>query len=351
MVGMKAEAVLPAVPRGRYRASGGHVAFKAVLFMFVFPFFLALTEIAAGQEPDIPVPRREWEPVSEDKPRLAIVIDDWGYAWSAADAFLDFPAPLTLAVIPHLTFSDRHARQAREAGYDVLLHLPMEPWGGLSRVEPGAIAVSMSDEEIRETVRRGLETIPWAVGVNNHMGSTATEDPRVMAAVLEVIDEGGYFFLDSKTTPNSVVGEVAESMGVPFLNNQIFIDSDFDPDAMHARLLSIARTAERFGSAVAIGHVHPSTIEALYRALPELQQRGVELVHISALMPDVPKVQEFGLAPGIQHEAEQPDTADPHSSGVQEDGEQTLPRQLFRGPNRAAKYYGTRSVEGGMSSE
>lgn len=313
---------------------------KAVLVMVMFTLLLGMTETAAGQEMDIPVPRRQWEPVPEGKARLAIVIDDWGYAWSAADAFLDFPAPLTLAVIPHLTFSDRHARQAREAGFDVLLHLPMEPWGGLSRVEPGAIAVSMSDEEIRETVLRGLETIPWAIGVNNHMGSTATEDPRVMAAVLEVIDEGGYFFLDSMTTPNSVVEEVAESMGVPFLINQTFIDSDFDPDAMHARLLSIGRTAQRQGSAVAIGHVHPATIEALYRALPELQQRGIELVHISALLPDVPKVKEFGLAPGIQQKSEQT-----------VEGEKTLPSQLFRGPNRVAKYAGRRSVQGGMSSE
>ncbi len=313
---------------------------KAVLVMVMFTLLLGMTETAAGQELDIPVPRRQWEPVPEGKARLAIVIDDWGYAWSAADAFLDFPAPLTLAVIPHLTFSDRHARQAREAGFDVLLHLPMEPWGGLSRVEPGAIAVSMSDEEIRETVLRGLETIPWAIGVNNHMGSTATEDPRVMAAVLEVIDEGGYFFLDSMTTPNSVVEEVAESMGVPFLINQTFIDSDFDPDAMHARLLSIGRTAQRQGSAVAIGHVHPATIEALYRALPELQQRGIELVHISALLPDVPKVKEFGLAPGIQQKSEQT-----------VEGEKTLPSQLFRGPNRVAKYAGRRSVQGGMSSE
>lgn len=313
---------------------------KAVLVMVMFTLLLGMTETAAGQELDIPVPRRQWEPVPEGKARLAIVIDDWGYAWSAADAFLDFPAPLTLAVIPHLTFSDRHARQAREAGFDVLLHLPMEPWGGLSRVEPGAIAVSMSDEEIRETVLRGLETIPWAIGVNNHMGSTATEDPRVMAAVLEVIDEGGYFFLDSMTTPNSVVKEVAESMGVPFLINQTFIDSDFDPDAMHARLLSIGRTAQRQGSAVAIGHVHPATIEALYRALPELQQRGIELVHISALLPDVPKVKEFGLAPGIQQKSEQT-----------VEGEKTLPSQLFRGPNRVAKYAGRRSVQGGMSSE
>ena len=313
---------------------------KAVLVMVMFTLLLGMTETAAGQELDIPVPRRQWEPVPEGKARLAIVIDDWGYAWSAADAFLDFPAPLTLAVIPHLTFSDRHARQAREAGFDVLLHLPMEPWGGLSRVEPGAIAVSMSDEEIRETVLRGLETIPWAIGVNNHMGSTATEDPRVMAAVLEVIDEGGYFFLDSMTAPNSVVEEVAESMGVPFLINQTFIDSDFDPDAMHARLLSIGRTAQRQGSAVAIGHVHPATIEALYRALPELQQRGIELVHISALLPDVPKVKEFGLAPGIQQKSEQT-----------VEGEKTLPSQLFRGPNRVAKYAGRRSVQGGMSSE
>lgn len=319
---------------------GSHVVCKAVLVMVMFTLLLGMTETAAGQELDIPVPRRQWEPVPEGKARLAIVIDDWGYAWSAADAFLDFPAPLTLAVIPHLTFSDRHARQAREAGFDVLLHLPMEPWGGLSRVEPGAIAVSMSDEEIRETVLRGLETIPWAIGVNNHMGSTATEDPRVMAAVLEVIDEGGYFFLDSMTTPNSVVEEVAESMGVPFLINQTFIDSDFDPDAMHARLLSIGRTAQRQGSAVAIGHVHPATIEALYRALPELQQRGIELVHISALLPDVPKVKEFGLAPGIQQKSEQT-----------VEGEKTLPSQLFRGPNRVAKYAGRRSVQGGMSSE
>lgn len=344
MVRWKAKVVSPV------RTRESNVALKAVLLMLAVWLFLSVPEIAAAQEVDIPVPRRQWEPVPEGKARLAIVIDDWGYAWSAADAFLDFPAPLTLAVIPHLTFSDRHARQAREAGFDVLLHLPMEPWGGLSRVEPGAIAVSMTDEEIRETVRRALETIPWAIGVNNHMGSSATEDSRVMAAVLEVIGEGGYFFLDSMTTPNSVVGEVAEAMGVPFLSNQTFIDSDLDPEAMHARLLSIGRTAQRQGSAVAIGHVHPATIEALYRALPELQQRGVELVHISALLPDVPKVREFGLAPEIHLKADQSDAVESDTGAAPGEKGEAQP-QLFRAPNRVAKYLGRRSVEGGVSSE
>lgn len=232
--------------------------------------------------------RRPTKPVPRPLARLAIVIDDWGYDWSAADRFLELPGPLTLAVLPHVPYSKKHASQGRSRGHEILLHLPMEPSSGLD-AGPGMVTVDMDDGEIASIVREAIASVPGIVGVSNHMGSKVTSNTRAMGIILGVVKEHGLFFLDSNTAPASVVPTVSRAMGVPFAVNYIFLDNVAEEASVRRQFERLIRRALREGSAIGIGHVKGATAKVLHDMLPTLSERGIELVPISQLLEYPPQ--------------------------------------------------------------
>lgn len=234
----------------------------------------------AGGEPG------EEEPAGHapDRPRIAIVIDDWGYDWSAAPGFLDFPARLTVAVLPFLPHSVEQAEKALAAGHEVIVHMPMEPLNGALDIGPGGVYVGMDEEAIARAVREALAAVPGAVGLNNHMGSRATAEPAVMRAVLRVLKEEGKFFVDSYTTAATVGPAVARELGVPFAVNQVFLDHESDEEYVKRQIRRLANLARQRGYAVGIGHVRPHTYRALAEMLPELLAEGFEFVTLSEVL-------------------------------------------------------------------
>jgi len=230
---------------------------------------------------------RSTSPPPPGAPLLAIVIDDWGYGWQAASDFLAFDRPLTVAILPHLPLSRAHAEEAHRRGHQVILHLPMEPQAPGWDLDAWAVTTTKASDQIRADVREALASVPHVSGVNNHMGSKATADPRVVSDVLRAVKEAGLFFLDSRTTADSVVAQVARELGVLFLENDRFIDPDTDPQRVKERILLAARLAKRRGYAVAIGHVRPATYEGLVASLPELDREGVYLAYLSDVLERV----------------------------------------------------------------
>lgn len=244
---------------------------------------------AAQPSPGIaePTPERPAEAAPPEKPeragRLAVVIDDLGYSLENLEPFLASELPLSLSVLPGLPHSAEAARLVRSAGKQLLLHLPMEARNGADP-GPGAVLTAMSDEAVRELLRESLSEVP-AVGVNNHMGSAATADPRIMTAVLGYLKGRGLFFLDSRTTADSVAAAVAGELAEPILARDVFLDNDPSADAILAQLWQGAGLAERRGQAVLIGHVqNPQIVRLLEEALPELERRGLRLVHAGDLV-------------------------------------------------------------------
>ncbi len=220
------------------------------------------------------------------EPRLAIVIDDFGYsADSVVRAFIDFPHEITMAILPGVTYSEEIARWAVEAGRRTILHLPMEPHGyPRENPGPGAILIELDEDEILDRLDENLERVPGVEGISNHMGSAATEDPVVMRTVLEETSRRGLFFFDSLTSPRSVGSRVAAECGVPCVTNDLFIDNEWDdPQSIETMIRRLARTARARGWAVGIGHPHRTTLEALLNVLPELEAEGVRIVPVAEL--------------------------------------------------------------------
>lgn len=216
-------------------------------------------------------------------PRLAIIIDDLGNDPGEAKSVLALPFPITASVLPHLEYSAQTADEAWRRGDQVLLHLPMQPLGEASpetiELHPG-----MSGGQVQSALVGMLQTVPHAIGVNNHEGSRATADPQLMAELMPALHARGLFFIDSRTTAATVAYEAAERDGVRAASRKVFLDDTPERNAVLAQLDLAARDAIREGSAIAIGHPHPQTIAALAEGVPKLERRGVRVVFASELV-------------------------------------------------------------------
>lgn len=219
------------------------------------------------------------------KGAIAFVIDDVGYRpASGTDQFIELPYPLTLAILPGHESGPEVARRAVAAGKQVILHLPMEPNGDAVGLEPKTITASMSDDEIRRRTKEHVEATPGLSGVNNHMGSKATEDERVMRIVLSVLAERGLYFLDSRTTPNTIAERIAHEMDVRSGSRNVFLDNERPTPKVVEGILNAATIAEREGKAIAIGHDRTETYQALLQTLPRLEERGLRICLLSELL-------------------------------------------------------------------
>jgi polysaccharide deacetylase 2 family uncharacterized protein YibQ len=216
-------------------------------------------------------------------PRLAIIIDDCGQWPDTERGFIALPVALTLSVLPHVRYGGDIARDARAAGKGVMLHLPMEPRSGAD-AGPGKITVAMDDDAIAKAVQDDLASVPLAAGVNNHEGSRATADDRVMRAVVAVLAQRRVFFIDSRTSTATVGERDATAAGVPTARRDVFLDDVADVDATEAQLRHAADLARARGSAIAIGHPRPTTLAAVTALLPELAKDGITLVLASELV-------------------------------------------------------------------
>ncbi len=232
----------------------------------------------AVASPPLPAPA-----VHDGRPRLAIIIDDCGQWPATEQGFVALPFPVTLSVLPHVRFGSAIARDASAAGKGVMLHLPMQTISG-RYPGPGTITTTMDDDAIRRMVAGDLAELPEARGVNNHEGSLATQDPRVMGDVIAVLAQDGRFFIDSRTSAASVGEAVAREHGVPTASRSVFLDNVDDEAAVEAQLRAAEALARSTGTAIAIGHPRPATLAAVRALGPEFIAAGVDLTLASDLV-------------------------------------------------------------------
>lgn len=215
--------------------------------------------------------------------RLAVVIDDAGLDLESQRIYEEIGVPLTLAVMPNKMYTSEAAAEWSRYGMPVILHQPMEPVSG-SGMEEKTILTSMSDEAIRYMLKESLEQIPQAVGINNHQGSRATIDARVMRVVMDELSHRGLFFLDSHTNTTTAADSAAASYGVPYARNDLFVDNSADEGEIRAMIQEGANRAKARGSYIIIGHCRPHTAAAFRDIVPQLQAQGIEFVYVSSLL-------------------------------------------------------------------
>jgi polysaccharide deacetylase 2 family uncharacterized protein YibQ len=230
-----------------------------------------LTEAEGDEEEATPATRQK---------RITLILDDVGFENQPLEQAAEIDPNLNFAILPLVSRSKDAAQFLHDHGFEVLCHLPMEPLDGRDKPGPGAILGSMTDEEIRDQTLKSLESVPHAIGVNNHMGSRATSDRRVMTAVLEALPPGS-LFVDSRTSPRSIALEIAKELRIRTAARDVFLDDVPSEAAVRRQLNELAEMAESHGHAIGIGHMHPVTIRVLAAELPRLRREGFIFTRVS----------------------------------------------------------------------
>ena len=218
--------------------------------------------------------------------RVAIVIDDIGYRYTD-DAILTLSGDYTFSILPHTPYGKIIAEQAFAKNHDILLHIPMEAENG-KKLGPGALTVQMDEESIRRSLTNSFAEIPFAIGINNHMGSRLTQMKMPMIWTMRFLKGQNMFFLDSLTSSKSQAGNIAKSLQVPSRNRTIFLDNQLNEVYIEQQFLKLIKHAQQNESAIAIAHPHPETIQALKKLMPSLHKANIDLVPISQLFEQPP---------------------------------------------------------------
>lgn len=218
------------------------------------------------------------------KGELAIIIDDFGYSSEPINAFSSIDRPLTFAVLPNRPYSLQAASRGASSGHQVILHLPMEPLDSKQQSEAQTVTVSMADSDISSLVSQDVHAIPGLIGVNNHQGSRATSDRRIMKTVLTALQANQLFFVDSRTSSQSVAYDMARQLGVRTASNDLFIDNQSDVESIKEQLRRAIQIAISHGHAVVIGHARMNTAAAVRQMIAEIESSGVKLVFVSQLV-------------------------------------------------------------------
>ena len=214
---------------------------------------------------------------SKKNATIVLVIDDFGYRNdSVSDGFLDLNIPITCAIIPGHLQSRKFAQKAFAAGKEVIIHMPMESSLNTPGEDEYKIKSGMTSEEVEWRIREVLKEMPEAIGMNNHQGSKATTNGKVMSVLGSVLKANNKFFIDSRTTSKTVAEEIMRSIGVPTIRRHVFLDNDDSKDKISERIDEVARLAQKQGIAVAIGHAKPNTLKAIKDALPKLLADGYQ---------------------------------------------------------------------------
>ncbi|MDX1404469.1 MAG: divergent polysaccharide deacetylase family protein [Woeseiaceae bacterium] len=214
--------------------------------------------------------------------RIAIIIDDLGYGMALGQRALNLPGPVSFAVLPATPRAEALANRAQSLGKDVLLHLPLQSAGTGYTAEPGSLLLDMSRTQFADAFALALQSVPHAIGVNNHKGSLLTRHPGHMAWLMQEIHaRNDLFFVDSFTTHESVALDLAREAGVPAVKRDVFLDPDRLPGTIEREFMRLKELARRRGFAIGIGHPYPVTLDLLEMELPKLEAEGIELVSIS----------------------------------------------------------------------
>lgn len=210
---------------------------------------------------------------------LTLIIDDLGQNPVRDQRVLNLPGPVTLAIMPDTPHATEFARQGHRAGKTVMLHMPMDPATG-----PFAWHPELPLPELESRLNAALLKVPYAAGINNHMGSRMTAEPVAMGWLVAELQRRHLFFVDSRTSAKTVAAAQAQKIGLASVSRDVFLDDERTAEAITRQLKIAIELARKQGSAVMIGHPYPVTLDVLERELPRLKAQGIDWIDIRRMI-------------------------------------------------------------------
>lgn len=233
------------------------------------------------------VKEESYNPPQGEKPLLAIVVDDGGNQMELTKRVAALEMPLTWAILPHIRYTAETAALADSKEIPYLLHLPMQAQSDKDGSSEYVIGRGMTKQQIRDTIAKALDSLPGAIGLNNHRGSLATSSIEIMEPVIEELKERGLIFLDSRTSEKSVAYNVARVNGVPALRNRGFLDGSQEKAEIDKRFNETLKLAAKRGDSIVICHFRPATVaflESLVKRKDSLPVRLVTIPEMAAIL-------------------------------------------------------------------
>ena len=206
---------------------------------------------------------------------IVLVIDDFGYRNdNISDGFLNLNIPITCAIIPGHTASKKFAEKAVSYGKEVIIHMPMESENYSPGEDEYKLLTSMTSELLENKLIQAFESLPEAIGMNNHQGSKATSDSKTMTVLASVLKDRGKYFIDSRTSSLTIGEKTMVSFGVPTARRNIFLDNNNDLDKIEEQMNKLAKSAKKNGVAVGLGHARKNTLSVIEKVVPDLLDKG-----------------------------------------------------------------------------
>jgi len=255
---------------------------RMIFSQITLPVAVSPMVLATGKTDLMPLTRASVSAANtrDTRPAIALMIDDLGIVPDRSAHALRLPVEVTLSFLPYGPVSRPLAQAAAAKGHEIFLHVPMEP-RGRANPGPGALMIHDSDRQLRAKLDKqiaDLGAVAPLAGINNHMGSRATADRRLMEEVMRGAAERGLVFVDSITTQNSKARAAAATYDVPFIARDVFLDHGEGEDFLLAQLDELERQARTRGIAVAIAHPHSTSLEILDVWVKGLDAKGLRLV-------------------------------------------------------------------------
>lgn len=216
--------------------------------------------------------------------KVALIVDDMGYSLEAINELCSMGLPLTVAIIPYSPLASEIATISRQHDLEVILHLPLEAINNEGNHSKGMITAEMSEEEVIAIVEKNLDQVPYIRGVNNHMGSKITADSQLMNIILKRLKDRDLFFIDSRTTSNSVAYTIAQSLNIPSAYRHIFLDGELNESYIKGQLIELFRRAQKNGFALGICHPTKETLKVLKESFHLVDEYGLQPVLASQIV-------------------------------------------------------------------
>jgi polysaccharide deacetylase 2 family uncharacterized protein YibQ len=238
-----------------------------------------------NSQAELPDWRRYAAPSTEsgEAPIIALVIDDLGHNEEEFVRVMALGEGITLAILPYPKRAAEFARRARQHGFEILVHMPMEPTNSSNDPGPNALLTDLNDNELLRRLSHNLARLAGYVGINNHMGSKFSQNRHAMSLVLSELEARGLLYLDSVTINSTIGARLAEASRMPYASRDVFLDHLAEQSSIEDQLRAVEKVARETGRAVAIGHPYGETLAALKRWLPDARRRGFEFVPISTI--------------------------------------------------------------------
>lgn len=225
-------------------------------------------------------------PVLHAEATISIIIDDMGYRLALGRRAVNLPGVMTYAFLPHAPHSKYLAQKVHEQHKQVMLHQPMTAESHRN-MGPGGLDEGMNAVQLARVLAGNLASVPYVEGINNHMGSLLTQQKSMMDLFMHALAKRGrLFFIDSRTTSASVALIEARENGIASTSRDVFLDDDRSPALINHQLDILVSKAQRKGYALAIGHPYPETLQVLETRLPQLHERGIQMVKASVYIAD-----------------------------------------------------------------